>query len=390
MSSSEQPNKQPQPQPNQDHPFPPPVVAYTPQPFNGATYTSPPPPGAYPPPFIAYPPPPDANHPENGQNGVPPMAPPYMMAFPPPDVPVPPGAPVQAPAALIKPKRKQVKMACTNCAAACKRCDEGRPCERCQKYGIGDTCRDGQRKERKKGIKRGPYKRKNKNGEASSSAAGSSPSPQWNPAAGHSPATATTTAAIHAVAQFASPEGYYGPIYYPPPGAFLPHHPHEVPSGQEGSQPPANGQPPMMPYFLHAGIYPPYPTAYGHPALYPGALPPAQQPQQQPQPPQQHTQPQPPQPAQPPLHVSPQAVNGVEPSSVAEGKKKEGSSTANGVAENAATPGPSGTSTGTKKRTRGKGGEPKAKRTKVGRAGKDKEGGGGQDGSAGGPSSSST
>ena len=51
---------------------------------------------------------------------------------------------------------------CTNCAAACKRCDEGRPCERCCKYGISDSCQDGVRKERKKGIKRGPYKRKGK------------------------------------------------------------------------------------------------------------------------------------------------------------------------------------------------------------------------------------
>lgn len=56
---------------------------------------------------------------------------------------------------------------CTNCAAACKRCDDSRPCERCQKYGLADSCVDGQRKERKKGIKRGPYKRKAKpaNGE---------------------------------------------------------------------------------------------------------------------------------------------------------------------------------------------------------------------------------
>lgn len=52
------------------------------------------------------------------------------------------------------------KFQCTNCAAACKRCDEARPCERCIKYGLADQCLDGVRKERKKGIKRGPYKRK--------------------------------------------------------------------------------------------------------------------------------------------------------------------------------------------------------------------------------------
>ena len=61
---------------------------------------------------------------------------------------------------------------CTNCAGACKRCDEARPCERCVKYGLAETCIDGVRKERKKGIKRGPYKRKNRSvsGEGTSGA----------------------------------------------------------------------------------------------------------------------------------------------------------------------------------------------------------------------------
>ncbi|KAJ1309544.1 hypothetical protein OPQ81_006317 [Rhizoctonia solani] len=59
-----------------------------------------------------------------------------------------------------RPKRKQVKNACSACQRACKRCDVGRPCERCIKYGMAETCRDSQRKERKKGIKRGPYKKR--------------------------------------------------------------------------------------------------------------------------------------------------------------------------------------------------------------------------------------
>ncbi|KAK2461144.1 hypothetical protein APHAL10511_006671 [Amanita phalloides] len=247
MSSSEQSNKAAAA--SQEHVYPPPVVAFTPQAFNGATYASPPPPGAYPPPFFAYPPPPDGNHGENGQNGVPPPGPPYMMAFPPPPPgmvyafpppqgQVPPGAPVPTPPALTKPKRKQVKMACTNCAAACKRCDEGRPCERCMKYGISDTCRDGQRKERKKGIKRGPYKRKGKNGDT-----------EWVPT---TQAAVTNPSPMHSVGPYSPPECYYGPVYYPTPGAFLPHPPHEVPPGQEGT---ANGNPPIMPYFLPA--YPP-------------------------------------------------------------------------------------------------------------------------------------
>ncbi|ORZ19499.1 hypothetical protein BCR42DRAFT_409886 [Absidia repens] len=61
-------------------------------------------------------------------------------------------------------KRKQVKNACTNCQKACKKCDDARPCPRCVKYGIADSCVNSVRKERKKGIKRGPYKRRQKSG----------------------------------------------------------------------------------------------------------------------------------------------------------------------------------------------------------------------------------
>ncbi|KAI8059047.1 uncharacterized protein B0P05DRAFT_558872 [Gilbertella persicaria] len=63
------------------------------------------------------------------------------------------------------PKRNQVKNACTNCQKACKKCDDARPCPRCRKYGIADSCVNSVRKERKKGIKRGPYKRRQKAGE---------------------------------------------------------------------------------------------------------------------------------------------------------------------------------------------------------------------------------
>ncbi|TEB34072.1 hypothetical protein FA13DRAFT_1789259 [Coprinellus micaceus] len=88
---------------------------------------------AYPPPVL--------------QEGMPPPGA-YMMLGPPGVVymhpPPPQGQAFQTPSAsatasqpaMSRPKRKQVKMACTNCAAACKRCDEARPCERCQKYGI--------------------------------------------------------------------------------------------------------------------------------------------------------------------------------------------------------------------------------------------------------------
>ncbi|KAI9261049.1 hypothetical protein BY458DRAFT_516125 [Sporodiniella umbellata] len=75
-----------------------------------------------------------------------------------------------------KPKRKQVKNACVNCQKACKKCDIGRPCQRCVKYGITETCINSVRKERKKGIKRGPYKKRTKTGiESGASSAGSTP-----------------------------------------------------------------------------------------------------------------------------------------------------------------------------------------------------------------------
>lgn len=66
-------------------------------------------------------------------------------------------------------KRRQVKNACTNCQRACKKCDDARPCLRCVKYGISEECVDSQRKERKKGIKRGPYKKRDGKGTLNSS-----------------------------------------------------------------------------------------------------------------------------------------------------------------------------------------------------------------------------
>ncbi|CAI2174972.1 19640_t:CDS:2 [Funneliformis geosporum] len=60
----------------------------------------------------------------------------------------------------VKQKRKQVKNACVNCQKACKKCDDGRPCQRCIKYELTATCKDSIRKVRKKGVKRGPYKRR--------------------------------------------------------------------------------------------------------------------------------------------------------------------------------------------------------------------------------------
>lgn len=63
-----------------------------------------------------------------------------------------------------RPKRKQVKNACVNCQKACKKCDDGRPCQRCIRYNLQDTCVNSQRKERRKGVKRGPYKKRGDDG----------------------------------------------------------------------------------------------------------------------------------------------------------------------------------------------------------------------------------
>ncbi|RXW19250.1 hypothetical protein EST38_g6592 [Candolleomyces aberdarensis] len=341
------------PAPAQDHPYPQPVLPY-PQAYNGAY--PPPPPGTAPYPPYFYPPPTEGSHSENGQNAMPPG--PYMMLAPPGVVyvhqPPPQGQPFPAPGSasasqtiVAKPKRKQVKMACTNCAAACKRCDEQRPCERCQKYGIADSCVDGQRKERKKGIKRGPYKRKNKSGgEAGEWSAGAQPPP---------PSASTAAAAIHAVTAQLSPEGYYPTLFYPPP--YLTHPPDGQP-GPDGAPPHVSGQP-MMQYYIHPGGYPPY----GHyPAIYPP-----------PHPPPPPGAP-PPTGAPAPAPEQPQTVNPADTS------KKDDVGDANGTEP----------VTNGKKRSRSsKNGEPKGKRNKPStssRADKDKEAeraGDGPDGDAG-------
>ncbi|EIW54818.1 uncharacterized protein TRAVEDRAFT_60256 [Trametes versicolor FP-101664 SS1] len=237
---------------------PPPVPQYAQPPPYGGHY--PPPPGPYPP-FYAYPVPDPSHHDPNAPNGAPaqPVAP-FFMAVPPPPpgmvyaYPMPPTAPGYPYAAGLPPpqptpkaKRKQVKMACTNCAGACKRCDEARPCDRCVKYGLAETCVDGVRKERKKGIKRGPYKRKNRNASGEPSTAGEGDQPVAAPAGYPMP-----------------PEGYPFPFVYPPYGYMPP-----PADGQQHPEGAPNGAPPMP----HP-VYPPYPTMYPHPyGAYPGAPP---------------------------------------------------------------------------------------------------------------------
>ncbi|KAI0078653.1 hypothetical protein K474DRAFT_1706371 [Panus rudis PR-1116 ss-1] len=303
-STSEQAKTGEHPQPPQQqiqpHP-PPPQVAHPPAiapypPYNGAPYP-PMPPGAYPPYYFPAPVPVEGHDP-NQPNGVPP--PPYYMAYPPPPpgmvyaYPAPPpgqaipGYPpyVQAapmPTIVPRPKRKQVKMACTNCASACKRCDDARPCERCVKYGLADTCVDGIRKERKKGIKRGPYKRKNKqasNGESSSSPQATAIQPPPSQPEG-------PEIPIQPMPYAISPEGYYQ-YYYPgfaPPPPMPQTQPQSADQSQQqasGSAPNgtehANGVPPQAappPQVInghpvaHAPYYPvPYPPyTFSHPSV---------------------------------------------------------------------------------------------------------------------------
>lgn len=106
---------------------------------------------------------------QSGENGVQVVYPPPPGGYWPPGymaIPVPMHMPSGGggTSANGKPKRKQVKNACTNCQTACKRCEDARPCARCVKYGLADSCINSARKERKKGIKRGPYKKRKEGG----------------------------------------------------------------------------------------------------------------------------------------------------------------------------------------------------------------------------------
>ncbi|RCH96696.1 hypothetical protein CU097_011424 [Rhizopus azygosporus] len=56
----------------------------------------------------------------------------------------------------LKPKRSQVKNACINCKKACKKCDDGRPCQRCIKYNLADTYETGDAKQSTKNTLSSP------------------------------------------------------------------------------------------------------------------------------------------------------------------------------------------------------------------------------------------
>ncbi|KAI0798114.1 hypothetical protein C8Q75DRAFT_790577 [Abortiporus biennis] len=177
--------------------------------------------------------------------------------------PFPPGLmPPQAP----RTKRRQVKNACTNCQKACKKCDDARPCLRCVKYGIAEECVDSQRKERQKGIKRGPYKKrdgKSANVDQQIDVTVQSGIPIQ-------PATVAATSATppmpYSVAPY-PPPGYFG--QYPPPTngkmgetqlvpIMLPYYPPMYQGAHNGQEGEANGyQPAFYPAYVPYQ-YPPY------------------------------------------------------------------------------------------------------------------------------------
>ncbi|KAI0043564.1 hypothetical protein FA95DRAFT_1563195 [Auriscalpium vulgare] len=201
----------------------------------------------------------------------------------------------------MRSKRRQVKNACTNCQKACKKCDDARPCLRCVKYGIGEECVDSQRKERKKGIKRGPYKKrdgKTTNVEQPLDAAAVAvhqgvPPPPGVPTASPPPQ----------VPYMGYPPGYYGqyaaPIAAPAPPkpgeapAYYPHpHPQyyvplQHPQQQQQQQPPPPPPPPTHeqqpdnvayappppPQFYPGPFMPPYPQPYPYMMPHPGQRP---------------------------------------------------------------------------------------------------------------------
>lgn len=153
----------------------------------------------------------------------------------------------------LRTKRRQVKNACTNCQKACKKCDDARPCLRCVKYGIAEECVDSQRKERKKGIKRGPYKKRDGKGSSTSDRADS----PGTSAAGLPPAIA----AAMPPAQMS-----YMPMGFAPAGFYPPYPP--------GSSPKPGEAPTYMPPFYFAPVaVPPHLAApagqEGEGAVYP-------------------------------------------------------------------------------------------------------------------------
>ncbi|KAJ7684808.1 hypothetical protein DFH06DRAFT_19806 [Mycena polygramma] len=149
-------------------------------------------------------------------------------------------------------KRRQVKNACTKCQKACKKCDQARPCLRCVKYGFGpEECMDSQRKERKKGAKRGPYRKRN--GSEGSIASGIEPLQADGTSSGSPPSTSPFSESMPGFYQLPLPPGHRPgePMYYSQ--FFLTSAPR--PEGEGFTYPPP---PQLLPPTAYAHQYPPY------------------------------------------------------------------------------------------------------------------------------------
>lgn len=233
--------------------------------------------------FAFYPPRDDSADPHPNQNGQPLEHPnanngaslsyPAMPVFPYGNVvPPPPGIP--------RPKRTQCKNACTNCQKACKKCDDNRPCQRCIRYGTTDTCVDSQRKERKKGIKRGPYKKRDGKGSGTADAdsedtnrlpqavQGPPPNMPYIGPVGYPPGLwSTYTHTGHGGKLEAA--GFYQPVFALTPVGGPP------PNGGEGGSASGGTDSPHFPvsfypatFISYPGPFPPYPISQA-----PGAVP---------------------------------------------------------------------------------------------------------------------
>ncbi|PBK77802.1 hypothetical protein ARMSODRAFT_946675 [Armillaria solidipes] len=140
----------------------------------------------------------------------------HSLAYPPMSLHMYPYPQGLVPTQPLRLKRRQVKNACTNCQKACKKCDDARPCLRCVKYGVSEECVDSQRKERRKGIKRGPYKKRDGKGNASDQV----DDPQGLPINGVPVQPAGPPPTAPYMGPVGYPPGYFG--QYPPPSLGKP------------------------------------------------------------------------------------------------------------------------------------------------------------------------
>ncbi|KAF8803632.1 hypothetical protein BYT27DRAFT_7195488 [Phlegmacium glaucopus] len=175
----------------------------------------------------------------------------------------------------IRSKRRQVKNACTNCQKACKKCDDARPCLRCVKYGISEECVDSQRKERQKGIKRGPYKKRDGGRDRASSSIDHSDFSQQGMSVSNSVPPQSGSQIPGSLMPLSYHPGFYGqysplvskpsdglpiPMYTNPP-YFLAPVPHGHPQMHGASEGDSDGYPAQA--FYPAPVF--TPVAYHHP-----------------------------------------------------------------------------------------------------------------------------